>query len=110
ARAEAGGGRLVPTRGTQRPSHLADVLLAEPGLVQRAQNPGLDRGLATRSPVGPVVPVEPVEHGGDPSRRRQLRQPAVELGLAEVAAVGAVADVTLDPELAGVQHLDANPP
>ena len=65
----------------------------------------LDGGLAPRPPVGAVVAVEAVEEGCATACPRRAGEDAVQLALAEVAAVGGVLDIALDLELMGLDDL-----
>ena len=85
------------------PRQLADLVLGQPGLVERADDAELARRLAAGTVVAAVVGVAAVDDGGEAARAGDRRQVRVELVLAVVAAVGRVGAVLRTLDLGGLR-------
>src|SRR5262249_39101845 len=94
-------GRLVPRRKTGTPRQLADGVLGQPDLVERASDAEFPRRLSARAIVAAIVDVAAVDDHRDAALARERGQPRVELVLAVVAAVGGVGAVLRALELGG---------
>ena len=78
---------LVPGRQAGLARQLADLILRQPDLVERAPDAELTRGLPPRPVVAAVVRVAAVGDDGNAALTADRREVRIELVLAEVAAV-----------------------
>ena len=91
ARGQARARRLLRARHAERAGERAHLGLADAGLEQRMDDAVLGRGAQAGPPVAVVVGVRAREQRRVAAPRGERRERVVELGLAVVAAVGAVA-------------------
>ncbi len=93
------------------PGQVADLGLGQAALQERVADAVLARGPHAGAVVAGVVGVGPRGDHVGPERAEQPGEPAVELALAEVAAVGVVPQVVRVGELLGADHsvADADP-
>ena len=99
ARGEAGRGRLVRARHAELAGELAHGGLAGAGVEQRMPDAVLRRRAEAGTPVAGVVGVGARQQHAVAAALGELGEHVVELGLAEVAAVGPVATVAVAGEL-----------
>ena len=108
-RGQAGRSGLVPGFETPLPRQSANLGLRQAGLDQRTA----DRQLATRGTAGTVVPrivkIVAVGYVTKTPIQRHLRQPGVQLVLAEVATIDRVPGVVRIGEFLGSDELVPNP-
>ena len=100
-RRQARGRRLVPHGQPGEPRLLSNLGFRHAGFVERAPHAELLRGDAARPVVAAIVRVGAVGHVRETALVRKLRQPRVELVLAEVAAVLGIRAVLGAFDLAG---------
>ena len=89
------------------PRQLADLLLGEPGLVERTAHAELARRLPARTVVAAIIGVAAVGNHGDAALGANAGQRRVQLVLAVVAAVGRIGPVLGAIELRCVNDLVA---
>src|SRR4051794_16068031 len=109
ARGEARRRRLVRARDPELPGERADVGLARPHLEQRMAHAVLGRRAQPGPPVRGVVRVGARQQHAEAAAGGEGAEGGVQLGLAEVAAVGAVPAVAVARELVGGDDLVSDP-